>query len=251
MIHKIQSKTRRGVFYEVDLKEMTCTCKQFQYRSSKFLIGDENRTCKHLKEAKKLWPFEMPKAVRIQDSKKNGAIKGPDGKDRYPLKTMEPALIKLFDIMNSFMRNGTILKFSECGSIRRKEQFISDIDMLVVLKDGKQLSAITNYMVNIMGCQRIDGGEKKCSFIMDGFIHVDIKAIPEKSWPFGLLHFTGSKRENMRLRNKALMMGYRLNEYGFKDIKNLNIPPQDFDCKTERDIYNFLKEPYKEPKDRK
>lgn len=127
---------------------------------------------------------------------------------------------------------------------------ISDIDMLVVLKDGKQLSSITNYMVNSMGCKRIESGEKKCSFIMDGFVHVDIKVVPEQSWPFGLLHFTGSKRENMRLRNKALLMGFRLNEYGFKSLKNPNVPPQSYGCLTEKDIYAFLNEPYKEPKDR-
>jgi DNA polymerase (family 10) len=83
--------------------------------------------------------------------------------------------------------------------------------------------------------------------MIDGIVHIDFKAVPEESWPFATLHFTGSKAHNIKMRQRALQLGYSLSEYGFKDKEGI-ISNQG--CQTEEDIFKFLRMPYKEPWDR-
>lgn len=85
-------------------------------------------------------------------------------------------------------------------------------------------------------------GDLKASYNLDGRFQVDFKVVPKKSWPFALLHFTGSKEENIRLRAISNRKGYKLNEYGFND--------NTFNIKTEKEIYEFLNQIYKEPQNR-
>jgi DNA polymerase (family 10) len=87
-------------------------------------------------------------------------------------------------------------------------------------------------------------GSIKAAYMIDGYIHVDFKVVPEESWAFSLCHFTGSKAENIRLRKAALSKGLSLSEYGFKD-KDGRI--HTYGLKTERDIYEYLGLPYVEP----
>jgi len=49
-------------------------------------------------------------------------------------------------------------------------------------------------------------------------VQVDLRVIPAEAWGAALMYFTGSKEFNVRLRQRALDMGFTLNEYGlFED----------------------------------
>ena len=75
---------------------------------------------------------------------------------------------------------------------------------------------------------------------------LDILFCPASEYAFALLYFTGSKDFNVKMRERAKQLGYRLNEKGLTDensekVKNL---------KSEKDIFKFLKINYVEPDQR-
>jgi DNA polymerase (family 10) len=45
-------------------------------------------------------------------------------------------------------------------------------------------------------------------------LQVDLKIVPPDSWGAGMLYITGSKRHSIRLRERAIERGLKLNEYG-------------------------------------
>ena len=118
------------------------------------------------------------------------------------------------------------------GSLRRREDTIGDIDILVVAADPKK---VINCFTNLPEAARVWGkGETKASIRLKQGIDVDLRVIPEASYGAALLYFTGPKDYNIKLRKIAITKGYKLNEYGlFKGKKSLA-------GKTEREIYKKL-----------
>jgi len=108
---------------------------------------------------------------------------------------------------------------------------------------------LLDYMENVLGyklIQEIGRGSAKAAYMIDGFVHVDFMCIEPKSWPFALLHFTGSKSTNIEMRRRANQMGYTLNQYGLiaddgSEVAGLT---------TEKDIFEFLQLQFKQPWDR-
>ena len=52
-------------------------------------------------------------------------------------------------------------------------------------------------------------------------MRIDIRLIPKESYPFALLYFTGSKKTNTMMRNQAIKLGFKLNEYS---LVKTNVP---------------------------
>lgn len=134
------------------------------------------------------------------------------------------------------------------GSFRREEKSSGDIDVMLLVSK-KEFHMYVEYLKNINYLKHILAyGDKKmlgiCQ-INNDFKHrrIDIIRTDEESYPFMLLYFTGSGEFNIKMRRKALVKGYSLNEYGFTPkVKNI---------KTEEDIFKFLDLEYISPKDRK
>lgn len=106
-----------------------------------------------------------------------------------------------------------------------------------------------DYLENVLGyklIQEIGRGNAKAAYMIDGFVHVDFMCIQTESWPFALLHFTGSKGTNIDMRRRANQMGYTLNQYGLTDDSGKVVEG----IKTEKEIFEFLQLPYKQPWDR-
>lgn len=78
---------------------------------------------------------------------------------------------------------------------------------------------------------------------------MDMRAIMTKSWPFGLLYFTGSKGFNIASRNRAISMGLKLSEYSLQDMAGNDYPPGK-PIRTEQDIFEALGIKYIEPVNR-
>ena len=80
---------------------------------------------------------------------------------------------------------------------------------------------------------------------------VDFLYSPPDEYSFATLYFTGSKTFNTVMRQRALNIGYSLNEHGFyvmNDKKKGDRLEQSFP--TEKSIFDFLGMDYKEPVDR-
>lgn len=135
------------------------------------------------------------------------------------------------------------------GSLRRGKETIGDIDILASTSQPKKL---TDALTGLDGVQKVlASGETKSSVRLDIGIQVDLRIIPKDAFGAALLYFTGSKAHNVRLRERAIRMGYRLNEYGLfpaddEDHDAHDKPPQQrgvepVAAKSEKDIYRSLK----------
>ena len=86
-------------------------------------------------------------------------------------------------------------------------------------------------------------GENKVSFRIRGGMQVDVRTLAPESFGAAMQYFTGSKAHNVALRQRALKMGYTLNEYSLARLDDQQVVAS----KTEQDIYAALKLDYIPP----
>lgn len=134
------------------------------------------------------------------------------------------------------------------GSYRRKEPYSSDIDVLFKVNSDTHY-ATPKDIVNILKDNGVIAGDlalgdKKYMGILQidqgTARRIDILVIPEESYAFALLYFTGSQRFNILMRSRALDLGLSLNEYGLSDEV----------AYTEKDIFEILGVKYIPPSKR-
>src|SRR6202790_4385370 len=89
----------------------------------------------------------------------------------------------------------------------------------------------------------ISRGDNKVSFRLRNDLQVDVRLLPPESFGAAMQYFTGSKSHNVALRQRALKMGYTLNEYSLADLKTEKAVAG----KTEEDLYAMLKLDYVAP----
>lgn len=129
------------------------------------------------------------------------------------------------------------------GSLRRGKETIGDIDVLVAGKDPRSLSASFEAMENVT--KVIVSGETKTSVRLEDGVQADLRVVDEAAFGAALLYFTGSKEHNVRLRERAIAKGLRLNEYGLFSADDLDGEP--IACATEEEIYAKLDLPFIPP----
>jgi len=156
------------------------------------------------------------------------------------------------------------LIYEICGSYRRGASDCGDIDILVThasftsnesieklqimskiieeLKVSKILvedgTLTPSAIKKFMGACKLFKNDSKSR-------RLDIRLAIVDSYPTSLMYFTGSKEFNLRMRSKAISLGYMLNEYGLFDGNK-----KPFAIKTELDIFKILDETYIEPSSR-
>lgn len=121
------------------------------------------------------------------------------------------------------------------GSFRRAKETVGDLDLLVT---GPNANAALDRFIQHQKVQEVFGhGENKASarFGIEG-IQVDVRALPEASYGAAMQYFTGSKEHNIALRQRALKLGYSLNEYGLSKVESGEIVA----ARTEEEIYSKL-----------
>ena len=117
-------------------------------------------------------------------------------------------------------------KFNICGSYRRKKPTSGDIDVLIE-KEDNSLNDIVQFLTKkkFLVDHLTECGDTKymgiCKIKESHFMRIDIRLIPKESYPFALLYFTGSKKTNTMMRNQAIKLGFKLNEYS---LVKTNIP---------------------------
>ena len=141
--------------------------------------------------------------------------------------------------------------FTICGSYRRGKDESGDIDVLI--KATKKTTSLVDIIklltknkfltehLTTLGSTKYMGICKLKNFPQ--FMRIDIRLIPPESYVYAILYFTGSKKNNTYMRNKAIKMGYKLNEYGLYDNSNNEF----ISLNTEEQVYQFLKLQYLVP----
>jgi DNA polymerase (family X) len=143
-----------------------------------------------------------------------------------------------------------VASIQPAGSFRRKKETIGDLDLLAETTDPEAL------MDRFTGLGIVDavvgkGGHKSAVRLLRG-PQVDLMSMPTGAAGTHLIHFTGSKEHNVRLRARARDRGWSLSEYGFQRIDEngqvLTGPAAELRTfPTEAEAYAFLDLPYIEP----
>jgi len=140
-----------------------------------------------------------------------------------------------------------IEKITPAGSLRRGRETVGDLDVLITgpcCVDDEQRAELIAEILRFPGIVEVLAkGENKVSFRLRNGMQVDVRLLPPESYGAAMQYFTGSKNHNVSLRQRALKMGYTLNEYGLSRLDNEKIVAS----ATEEDIYGALKLDYIPP----
>ncbi len=140
-----------------------------------------------------------------------------------------------------------IEKITPAGSLRRGRETVGDLDVLVTGKACVTEESRRKVMDHILQfpdlTDVIARGDNKISFHTRNGMQVDVRLLAPESFGAALQYFTGSKSHNIALRQRALKMGFTLNEYGLARLED----EKRVASKTEEDIYAKLKLDYIPP----
>ncbi len=150
-------------------------------------------------------------------------------------------------------------RFDIVGSYRRGVASSGDIDIIItneaddkkaftgfmdaLIKDGVIIHVLSRGKTKSLTIARLPGKPAR---------RVDLMYTPPDQYAFAVLYFTGSKAFNTMQRQRALDLGFTLNEHGFhemKDGKKGKAVTGDFHL--EQDIFDFLGMVYKTPSERR
>lgn len=143
------------------------------------------------------------------------------------------------------------------GSIRRQKPEVGDIELLVIPKyvdgadmlDAKIQTMIyydmLGYRLNKLG-SKVYGPKNKLLVHIPSGIGVDVFSTDERCWPVALVVRTGGKVTNQRIATAALRKGYRFHAYGL----GFSTPRGEIICRSEREVFEAVNLPFKEPWER-
>lgn len=189
-----------------------CNCKDFQYRRQK----EKNGICKHIFEY-----LEQNKNVITPEDK------------RYRSRIeFEKTADYVDNLLDSFQHQA-------CGSWRRNAPFIKDLDYVVLITSSKDFQELYD-RIALVGY--IDYGKEKRITWKYNEVQIDFRLCDNvEQWGSMILHFTGSKANNIYMRKVAIEKGMSLSEYGLSKDGVI------IASKTEQEIYEALGLSYKEP----
>ena len=163
---------------------------------------------------------------------------------RYLIDTAETECEKLTEYLKKYPG---IDKITPAGSLRRGRETVGDLDILVTGKaccsEEARQEAIAYAAKYPPVMDVIASGDNKISFHVRSGMQVDVRLLPPESFGAAMQYFTGSKAHNVALRQRALKMGYTLNEYSLATLEG----EKPVAGKTEEEIYAKLKLDYIPP----
>ena len=97
------------------------------------------------------------------------------------------------------------------GSLRRGCETCGDLDLLATGAPPSLMNDFVEYPL----VERVLGhGDTKSSILLQGGFQADLRLVAGESRGAALQYFTGSKAHNIALRDRAIGLGFKLNEYG-------------------------------------
>lgn len=125
-----------------------------------------------------------------------------------------------------------VKKISLAGSLRRKEETIGDIDILVVSEKAEKVHEVFTKMPEVVAIH--EKGKTRSSVRLHNGMDADLRVVKEESFGAAFQYFTGNKAHNVELRKIAVSKKMKLNEYGlWKGKKRIA-------GETEEEIYEKL-----------
>ena len=144
-------------------------------------------------------------------------------------------------LIERLLRVPGVVHVEPAGSLRRRSTTIGDLDLLAATSDPASLVAALDGMPQV---ERVlaAGADRSSVLLRDG-PQVDLMTCTPATWGSHLVHFTGSKEHNVRLRGRALDRGLSLSEHGFKVVETGEL----LTAATEEEVYARLDLPWIAP----
>lgn len=193
------------------------------------------------------------------NSQKLGILYYKDIQSRIPRDQINELKLLLDNVISKD------INWEICGSYRRGKPDSGDIDILLsrndlITKEDVVNSGILKIIVeeltkqNILIANLTKMGDTKYMGICkipnySECRRIDIRCVAHPSYIPGLLYFTGSMEENVRLRNIAIRNKFKINEYGFYQLLPNNVEELII-LEKEEDLYSYLLQQYKPPTSR-
>ncbi len=195
---------------------------------------------------------------KLNDTQKIGLQYYEPLQKRIPRDEIEE-FAKVFDtIFKEVAPQGS--KYEIVGSYRREATTSGDIDVIIT-NNNNNIAAFNGFLDKLIAdkiiIEVLTRGKTKSLTI--GQLpkansiarRIDLLYTEPKEYAFATLYFTGSKAFNTVMRQRALDIGYTLNEHGLSKMvsgKKGEMLTSEFP--TEHSIFDFLGMKYKEPKER-
>ncbi len=178
----------------------------------------------------------------IKKKTENNILKGIEmlkrGRERMPIGRARPLAEA---IVAELKKLKVIGRIEIAGSLRRWKETVKDIDILATSEEPMK---VMNAFVGLDDVQEVLlKGPTRSSVLLREGIQVDLRVVEEDSFGAALQYFTGSKDHNIKIRERAMKLGLKINEYGvFRESDNRKIAG-----KTEVDVYRAIGLPFIEP----
>ncbi len=136
------------------------------------------------------------------------------------------------DIIQRLKKLKEVRAIEPAGSLRRMQETIGDIDILVISTNPAKVMDSFTTMPDVV--RVLAKGRTKSSVQLKDGINADVRVLEPRSFGAALQYFTGSKDHNIALRQIAIKKGMKLSEYGlFRGNRQVA-------GKTEEEVYKKL-----------
>ena len=151
--------------------------------------------------------------------------------ERWPLSVALPHAERILSELGSVPG---VSFAAYCGSLRRFQETVGDIDIVVVAAEARP---VMDTLVALSLVERVLGrGDAKTSIVTQRGIQVDVRVVAAEQLGAAMIYFTGSKSHNIKLRQRALARGLTLNEYALTELETGKV----IASASEAEIYRAL-----------
>jgi len=136
--------------------------------------------------------------------------------------------------------------FQICGSYRRGRKVSSDIDILVIAQEGRDV--LTEVLQFPVFTHLLARGPKKflgIGLIREIYRRIDVEVVQPHEYPFAVTYFTGPAAFNVWMRDYCSRWGLRLNEKSLTDSKG-----NSYFAESEEHLFYLLGLRYLTPEER-
>lgn len=141
-----------------------------------------------------------------------------------------PAAEEVVDLLR---QSASVQAIHPAGSLRRMQETIGDIDLLVGADHPEAVMAAFTTLPIV--AEVLARGPTRASILTRTTLQIDLRAVAPDVYGAALQYFTGSREHNIALRNRVSARGWKLSEYGLFDRAGHRLA-----ARTEEEIYRAL-----------